>query len=42
MQSTLPPGAEGMATTVVRSAMKTIVVTEYVWGQELQALQATD
>jgi hypothetical protein len=40
MDSSLPAGAEGLAATVIRSALKTIVVTEYVWGQELQALGA--
>lgn len=41
VDSSLPQGAEGIAATVVRSALKTMVVTEYVWGQELQVLGAT-
>ena len=36
----LPKGAEELAATVLRSALKTIVVTEYVWGSELQDLEA--
>jgi hypothetical protein len=40
--SILPEGAEILAATVLRSALKTIVVTEYVWGNELEALVATD
>jgi hypothetical protein len=34
--SGLPPEAEKLAATVVRSALNTIVVTEYVWGDRLQ------
>ena len=34
----LTKGAEGLAAIAVRSALKTMIVTEYVWGQELKDL----
>lgn len=33
----LPQDAERLAATVVRSALKTIVVTEYVWSEQLSS-----
>ena len=36
---TVKPGAEELATMVLHSALKTIVVTELVWGEDLQQLR---
>ena len=32
----LPPGADRLAATVIRSALKTIIVTDHVWSNQLQ------
>ncbi len=38
----LPEGAERLAAAVVRSALKTIVVTEYVWKMQLLSIAAIE